>query len=1074
MKKIKIFFTALMLTGVSLALHAQGINVTGKVTDASNSEPVSFASIQIKGTTKGGSSLSDGTYSINAPSDAVLIFSSIGYKSVEVNVAGSAVHDVILEPDSEFLEETIVVAFGTSTKESFTGSATVVGSEQIEKVQSSNVVRSLEGAVAGVQMTTSTGTLGSTPTIVIRGVGSVNAGSSPLYVVDGVPYQGDLNNINPTDIESVTVLKDAASNALYGARGANGVIMVSTKKAKAGEAVINLDAKWGLNTKALQDYEYIKDPGTFYETRYNSLYYYYLNGGKTPEEANLKAASQVIGSSTDGGLGYLIYDVPEGMSFIGPDGKINPYAKLGRTISYQGTDYYLTSDDWVKELYKKSLRQEYNLNVSGTTGKASFFGSIGYYNDKGIVEAADMSRLSARLRADYQAKPWLKIGMNAGYSRFKYNNGNDDEGEAGSTGNVFSYAALVPCIYPVYIRTIDGNGNISIAHDEYGNLRYDFGAGDNAGLTRPNSTNSNALQTLTLNKNNSEGNAINGTAYVDITFLKDFKFSLNAGVGLDETRIIQTNNLYYGQFATNGGTIWVEHDRQFYYNFQQLLSWNHTFKGVHNVEALIGHENYQYDTYYVGGYKTNMFSNDVTELDAAVVDGQSTGSNKTRYLNEGYFIRAQYDYDNRIFASASFRRDATSRFDKERMWGNFWSVGAGWLIDREKWFRAPWVDMLKIKASVGSQGNDQIGNYRYTDLYSISNNQGQIAVAFGSKGNKNISWETATNFNTGVEFEFFGGMLSGSVEYFYRKTSDMLFFFRVPKSLGYSGYYDNIGDMRNSGVEIALQGSLIRNRDWEFTINANLTHYKNKVLRLPDEHKTATVEGYEGFIDDNRFVAEGLPRYEWYMRKWAGVDRNTGEAMWYKDVLNSNGDVIGKETTKNYSEATRYLCGDPTPKAYGGFGFNFRWKGIDASAQFTYQIGGLAYDSGYAALMGSPSSGNVDNVHKNILEAWTPENKDSNIPRYVYLDQYYASTSTRFLTSASYLNFQNAQIGYTLPQKWTSKAHISRLRIYVTCDNIWYLSHRKGFDPRYSLTGVTNYSHNSPVRTISGGINITF
>ena len=1074
MKKIKVFFTALMLAGASLTLCAQGLTVTGKVTDSSNSEPVSFASIQIKGTMKGGSTLSDGTYSISAPSDAVLIFSSIGYKSVEVNVAGSAVHNVVLEPDSEFLEETIVVAFGTSTKEAFTGSATVVGSEKLEKTQSSNVVRAIEGSVAGVQMTTSTGTLGSTPSIIIRGVGSVNASSTPLYVVDGVPYSGDLNNINPADIESVTVQKDAASNALYGARGANGVIMVTTKKAKAGEAVINLDAKWGLNTKALQDYEYIKDPGTFYETRYNSLYYYYMNNGSSPEVANQKAASVVAGPSNNGGLGYLIYDVPEGMSFIGPDGKINPYAKLGRTINYQGTDYYLTSDDWVKELYKRTLRQEYNLNVSGTTGKASFYGSIGYLNDKGIIEAADMSRLSARVRADYQAKPWLKVGLSAGYSKYHYNNGNTDEGEAGSTGNVFSYAALVPSIYPVYIRTIDENGNISIAKDDNGYKRYDFGAGDNAGLTRPNSTNSNPLQSLTLDKNHSEGNAINGTAYVDITFLKDFKFSLNAGVGLDEYRITETNNMFYGQFATNGGTIWVEHDRYWYYNFQQILSWNHTFKGLHNVDVLLGHENYQSESYTVGGYKTNLFSIETTELNGAVVDGQNAASNRSTYRNEGFFVRAQYDYDNRIFASASYRCDATSRFHKDYMWGHFWSLGAGWLIDREKWFNAPWIDMLKIKASVGSQGNDQIGNYRYTDLYSVSNNQGQIAIAFYSKGNKEISWETATNFNTGIDFEFFDGMLSGSVEYFYRKTSDMLFFFNVPTSLGYSGYYDNIGDMRNSGIEVALEASLFRNRDWEFSINGNLTHYKNKVLRLPDEHKTDTIEGYEGFISGTRFIAEGLPRYEWYMRKWAGVNHETGEALWYKDVLNSKGEVIGKETTTDYSNATRYLCGDPTPKLYGGFGFNFRWKGIDASAQFTYQIGGLCYDSGYAALMGSPTSGNVDNVHKNILEAWTPENKNSNIPRYVYLDQYYSSTSSRFLTSASYLNFQNAQIGYTFPQKWTSKAHISRLRVYATCDNIWYISERKGLDPRYSLTGVTNYAHNSPVRTISGGINITF
>ena len=1073
MKRIKLFVAAAAMFLAAASAWAQSV-VTGTVTDSSG-EALQGVAVFVEGSTNGSLTGPDGKYSVKVAPDATLTFSMLGFTTVAEPVGGRSVINVTLQDDSTVLDETIVVAFGTSTKEAFTGSAGVVNSDQISRVQNANVIKALEGSVAGVQMTTSSGTLGTTPTIVIRGVGSINAGNGPLYVVDGVPTPNTgIINLNPADIESMTVLKDAASNALYGARGANGVIMITTKRGKSGDATVNVDAKWGFNSKALQDYEYVKNPANFYEARYSALYYYYINGGKSPEAANRLAAEVVAGPSNDGGVGYQIYTVPEGQYFIGTNGKINPNATLGRIVPYNGTNYYLTSDDWMKEVYKPSFRHEYNVNVSGSTAKANFMASLGYLKDNGIIDNASMRRYSLRLKADYQAKKWLKVGGNASYAHYGFNNGNTDEGEDGSTGNVFSYAALVPCIYPVYIRFINSDGKPAIMSDEMGYKRYDYGAGDNAGLVRPNSTNSNALQTLTLDKESTEGNAVNGTGYADIILPLGFKIQLNGGIGLDEYRGTSMNNMYYGQFATNGGTLWKEHDRIIYYNLQQLLSWTYSF-GSHNVSVLLGHENYDYRTYMVGGYKTKLFSLDNDELNSAVVDGQSAESTRTQYLNEGYFARALYDYDNRIFASASFRRDASSRFHPKHRWGNFWSLGASWLIDREPWFNASWVDMLKIKASIGSQGNDSISNYLYTDRYSLSNNEGEIAIAFGGKGNENISWETNTNFNAGIEFDLFGGRLSGGFEYFYRKTSDMLFYFSVPRSLGYGGYYDNIGDMRNSGIELSLDGALVRTKDIELRLNANLTHFTNKVLRLPEKNKTQNIEGYPGYIDGSRYIGEGLPRYTWYMRDYAGIDHETGEALWYINEVDDDGNPTGKKvTTTDYSSADKYLCGDPTPKIYGGFGLSFQAYGFDLSAQFTYQVGGLCYDNGYANLVRNPATGNIDNIHRDVLNAWTPENKDSDFPRYVYLDQYYASTSSRFLISASYLNFQNAQIGYTFPAKWTEKIKVKRLRIYATCDNIWYVSKRKGLDPRYSLTGVTNSSHNSPVRTLSGGINITF
>ena len=1080
MKKIKLFFMAMAML-VSALAYGQNMTVTGVVSDSSTGDGIPYASIQLKGTMTGVSTDGEGHFSISVPADGVLIFSSVGYVSQEVNVAGKAKHDILLDPDTEALEETIVVAFGTATKESFTGSATVVKSDDIAKVQSSDATRALEGVVAGVQMTTSSGSLGSSPSIIIRGISSISAGSAPLYVVDGVPFSGDMNNLNSADIESMTVLKDAASNALYGARGANGVIMITTKKAKAGDAQVNFEAKVGLNTKALQHYDYIKDPATYYETHYNALYNYYRDKqGMSHLEANAKAATNVAGPVADGGLGYLIYTVPEGQAFIGTNGKLNPNATYGRIVNYNDQDYLLRGDDWMAETYKQSIRQEYNLNVSGTSGKASFFASFGYLNNKGIIDGADMYRYTARLKSDYQAKKWLKVGMNMGYTKFNWNNGNSDEGSAGSTGNMFSFAASMAPIYPVYIRDAQGN----ILKDQNGLLRYDYGNGDNAGMSRPNSPNSNALQLATLDMNNSEGNAFTGTGYTEISFLKDFTFTVNAGFGIDETRSRSVNNMYYGQFAPTGGTISVGHSRSYYFNFQQLLNWNRSF-GAHNVNVLLGHESYLSQSYSVSGYKTNLFSMDNTELNGAVVDGQNAASSRGEYNNEGYLARAQYDYDNRVFVSASYRRDASSNFHPDYRWGDFWSFGAGWLINHESWFNAPWVDMLKIKASIGSQGNDSIGSYRYTDLYSISNNEGQIAIAFGSKGNKEITWETNTNMNAGVDFDLFRGRLSGTVEYFYRKTSDMLFWFTVPASLGYSGYYDNIGDMRNAGVELALNGVIFNKQNFYWDVNFNATHYTNKITMLPEERKTRNIEGYEGYASGNKFIGEGLPLNTFLMKKYAGVDKTNGLPMWYQDEYELDADgnqvkdakgnpiVTGRKTTTDYSAATEYLCDNPTPLVYGGFGTSLRFYGFDVAAQFTYSIGGLTYDSGYAALVGAPSQPG-SNVHVDVLNAWSETNKDSDMPRYQYLDENINGTSDRFLVDASYLNIQNVQIGYTIPAKITKKIQISKLRVYASCDNVFYWSYRKGLDPRYSFTGSTNYANNSPVRTISGGLSITF
>ena len=1045
---------------------AQNRQISGTVSDA-NGHPVAGATVIVDGTSLGTTTNTAGEYTLSAPVNGTLVVTFVGFEPQQLPIAGKTRINVTMKEDAQAIDDVIVVAFGTAKKEAFTGSAAVIKSDEIAKVQTSNVATALIGRVAGVQTSSTSGDLGKTPSIRVRGFGSINAGKEPLWIVDGMPYEGDLNNLNTNDIESMTVLKDAASNALYGARGANGVIMVTTKKAKSGDAVVTIDAKWGVNSKALEEYDVITSPAQYYETHFKALYGYYAQ--TNPAAKAYALASSGLTSNGTGGLGYNVYTVPEGQALIGTNGKLNPNATLGRKIIYNGQEYWLTPDDWIDEAYQSAFRQEYNVNISGATERSSFYASLGYLDNTGIIKSSALERYTARLKADYQAKKWLKVGGNMSYAHFSSSNGNSNEGSASSTANIFAFSSQMPPIYPVYIR--DGSGRIMV--DDNGYQMYDYGDKGNAGLTRPLLPGANGLQTSWLNKKKAEGNAFSGSGFVDISLYKGLKLTVNGSTNIDETRTTYLNNQYYGQFAEAGGTISKYHTRDIAYNLQQILNYNETF-GKHNVGLMVGHEYYQKKYYYLSGTKSKLFSYDNEELGGAVVDGAGAHSYIDDYNSEGYFMRAQYDYAGRYFVSGSYRRDASSRFHPDHRWGNFWSVGAAWLLNQENWFDAPWVNMLKLKASYGSQGNDNIGNYLYTDTYSIENNNGEIAVLFGQKGNPNITWETNTNLNIGTEFGFWNNRLSGSVDFFNRKTSDMLFAFSVPSSLGYSSYYANVGDMVNRGVEVELNADLIRTKNVLWSFNLNLTHVKNEVTYLAPEHKSTTVEGYKGYIDGSYFVGEGLPLYTYYLRSYAGVDPETGASLWYKDVKGDDGKIT-RTKTSDYTSATRYLHDSAIPSVYGGFSTSVSAYGVDFSISFNYQIGGKVYDSGYASFMSSPYGTTVGtNYHKDILKAWTPENKGSDIPRLQYGDQYTTSVSDRFLTDASYLNISNINVGYTLPSKITQKFGVQKLRVYLACDNVVYWSKRQGLDPRYSFTGATNFSNYSPIRTISGGVTVQF
>lgn len=1104
MKRIALFLTCLF--AVASLATAQTTKVTGTVVSAEDGEPIPGASVVIEGTKQGVVTDAEGKFTLTGiPAET---------KRLQISCAGMIPQMVKVKPyiaisletDNKALDEVMVVAYGTATKAAFTGSATVVGADKIEALQSTNALDALTGHVAGVELYNPTGDpTNNNPTIRIRGIGSLNAGTSPLLVVDGTPYGGDMNTINTNDIESMTVLKDAAATSLYGARGANGVIAITTKKGKAGQgAKVTLDAKWGSNGRAQRDYVTVKNPGHYYETYYQSLRNYATNTlGYNAADANI-FANQNLTAGNGYGLYMNIYDVPEGQYLIGSNGRLNPNARMGNIVTGEsGQEYLLTADDWLKEAYNHGLRQEYNVSVSNATDKSNFYASFGYLNNDGITHNSSYESLTGRLKADLQAKPWLKVGGNMSYTHYNAE-GMLEDGSSNSSANIFAIATHIAPIYPMYIR--DGQGLIMT--DSNGLPMYDWADkkaqkdyAEAAGV-RPYLPGSNAVQQQMLDRNTWEGNAMNATGFLEIRFAKDFKFTSTNTMNLDESRSTSLTNPYYGNYASSNGIVGKGHARTWSYALQQLLTWGHQY-GKHDVDAMLGHEWYRGRYYTLSASKSNMFDPTNYELAGAVTDGSNANSYTTDFNTEAYFARAQYNYAQKYFLSAQYRREASSRFSSEdgRWWGNFYSVGAAWDISQEKFMKdQKIVNFLKYKLSYGELGNDNIGSYLYTNRYSIGNSGGNAAATISSaKGNKDITWETTGEMNTGIEFGLWNNRLSGGIEYYWRKTRDMLYSFSLPVSYGFTGYYDNIGDMLNHGVEVELNADIFRTKNFTWNVGVNFSHFKNKITFMPDDKKTTTAytldgKEYHGYASGNMFIGEDLCRSTYYMAEYAGIYTQetaaltgetydpslAGSSMWWKDVYDAEGNRTGeKVTTTKYSDATKYLSGNIVPKLYGGFNTRFDVYGFDLTFDFAYQIGGKVYDNDYATFMGSPTSnGKGDNFHADLLNAWTPENTSTDIPRLQWGDEYSNGRSTRFLTKGSYLSLQNLSFGYTLPSDLVRKAKIDKVRVYLNASNVWLWSKRQGLDPRTAMTslsyGQSVISYYSIVRTISAGVNVTF
>lgn len=1064
-------------------------HVFGTVVD-SNGEPVIGAAIRVDGTNTGTVTDLDGKFSIPAPADSRLLISFIGMKSKTVKAGRNL--QIVLESDNTQLNEVMVVAFGTQTKSSFTGSASVVGTKDLSKKITTNVADALVGSVPGLQLTGASGQPGASQgSIHIRGIASMYANTDPLIIVDGAPYSASLSNIPQDDIESVTVLKDAASAALYGARGASGVILITTKRGDNQKPLVNAEVKFGSTSRSIQDYETITDPAQFMEVYYKQFYNYeFYSKGLSAHDANAWVNNHMI-TDQNFGLQYNPFTVPQGQTLIGLDGKINPNATLGRSYKYGDETYYVLPDNWKDAAYKNGSRQEYNVNVSGGSQKGSFYTSLGYLNEDGIIDKSSFNRFTGRLKADYQVRDWLKVYANVGYVNSSMESNPNLTNESMGSTNLGYYTQYISPIYPLYVRTLDANGNPVIRTDSWGNPQYDYGvpASNFPGQgTRLFLTTGNPIGANHYNENLTDRNQFQGQFSFDVNFTSWLKFNSINSLNFDLLETSSYGNPFYGPSAGDNGTIDKSKQSVMRQNYTQTLNFHKTYD-LHDVQLMLGHEWYKIHTSYLKSLAKGGFSPDIKEINA-FTDRYDAYSYLSNYNVEGYFGNALYNYDQKYFAQASYRRDASSRFDKKHRWGDFWSVGGAWLISKESFFKdldATWVDNLKLKVSIGQQGNDGIGDFNYAERYTLNKGEGTMLPTFASIGNQNITWETTSNFNVGVEFGLFGNRLNGEFNYYNKKTSDLLFWLSIPESYGARGYYGNVGDIRNRGLELMLNADIIRTKDIRWNVTGNISHNATKILKL-DPSKTMN---YGGFSESNQTVnvrmwyQEGGPLYNAMLPEYAGVNES-GEALYWVDQAIkddpklSNSSKPGTQhsyTTTDWNSASYYAQGSLLPKANGGFSTSLEIYGFDVNAAFDYQLGGKVYDNGYARLMTNvDTKGTGYTYSKDILNSWSPNNMSSNIPRFQYMDKYTTARSTRFLTSARYLNFQSCSVGYTLPISMSKKFMASRLRIYVQGQNLLFWSARKGLDPRYTFAGTNTTGINSyaPVRTIMGGVQVTF
>lgn len=1062
--------------------------VTGVVNDANNF-PESDVEVTVKGTDKVTYTDENGNFNIDAKVGDTLVINGKEFK-VTSNNLGALRYSTTENVD---LGEVVVTGYGQVNRETFVGTASEVKGDVLNRKNVSNVSQALAGEVAGVRVINTSGQPGSDATIRVRGFGSVNGNRNPLYVLDGVPYDGTLSSINPEDIENLTVLKDATATAIYGARGTNGVIVITTKKGKKDSSEIVLEQKTGVNVSFLPRYDVIKSPEQYTELAWQSMYNYAKYGGAGA--AGQADPTAYANANLFGGNGISTAYNP-----WNADGKdlIDPATGKFRN----GVSRKYNPENWEDYGFQTSIRNETNLSISGGSGKTQYYTSFGYLNDEGYLINSKFERYSTRLGVTHQAKDWLTGSLNIGYAHSKSKN----NGQSADSGSIFWFVDNIPSIYPLFLR--DANGNI-VEDTRYGGPRYDYGDEHAAG-GRGFGLGTNAIADALYGKDVSLRHEMNANAYLKADILPYLSFETRLGGNFNTRSRAQVDSKYYGPSATadtQGSITKYDYDT-FNYTFLQMLKFDKRF-GKHNVSAFIAHEStdYRYEIFYAS--KKNMILDGSTDLNAAT-DVISAQSYRLEWGLESYFANLAYDFDGKYLFTANVRRDGSSRFiNKDQQWGTFGSVGAGWVISRENFLKdSRAVKLLKLKASygvVGDQGG--VGYYPGYGKYQAFPLNGEQATYFDNIGYPDLTWEKSKIFQTGIEFAFLkNSMISGSVDFYSKTTDNLIFDRRTPISLGYAIMKVNGGKLLNQGIEFTLNTDFIKTKDAFLSLSINGEILKNEITEMPYDPITGTnklidVQGSFGW-------AKGKSIYDYYMADWAGVNQANGRGQWVQYFVDNDGDgVFGagdtnirnlhdfqsknpdanitKGVTENYANASlAYVGKSAIPDIRGGFTLNAGYKGFSLSTQFLYSIGGYAYDGAYASLMSNRNIGS-NNWHKDMLNSWNDasynQNTTSDVPRLSngmiisgQNDTQFTSVSSRFLTKSDYLALNNVKFGYEFTKEMLSRTGLAGLNLFVSGDNLWITTKRKGFNPSTSENGGSDTYRYSPLTTFTFGVRAKF
>ena len=1090
MKKLSMMLAGLFLSvGISLAQT----KVTGTVVSYEDNEPIIGATIQVVGNAGVGTITDyDGNFTLDVPEGMkTLRITYVGMEPLEVAVSTKTLR-IQLRNDVHTLDEVVVVAYGTQKKTSLTGSIQEVKSEAIELRPTSSVASALEGSVTGVQVNSTVGAPGEDPQIRIRGVGTVNGSSSPLYILDGVPYSGSISDLNPQDIESMSVLKDAASAALYGNRASNGVILITTKKGKQGKMNITFDVKQGTYSRGIAEYDRL-GAREWMEAQWLNMKNNRMAAGDDAATAGAYASKHLIADR----LQLNIFDKADEALFTA-DGKLVSDARIKGTY---GEDL-----DWYKQAIGHGYRQEYNFNANGATEKSDYLVSLGYLDEQGYLKTSGFDRLSARLSGNIQPAEWLKVGVSLNATHQNFNAG---YGTGNANTNPFNFCRKISPIYPVHAHNLT-TGEYYL--DGMGNLMYDGGSYiDPDGQvvhTRNQYPDRHIIWENQLNTDKIIRNTVNSIAYANIILPYNFTLSLKGSLNLSN----DSENKYYsaviGDGKANNGRLRRTDVRQKNYTFQQQLHWRQEF-GVHSVDALLGHESYKLTRNYMASGKDSEIVPNLTNLLNFTQFAQLYDYNDN-YALESYLGRVRYGYDSRYNIEFSFRRDGSSRFAKNARWGNFWSTGASWVISNEKFMKQyDWVNFLKLRADYGEVGNDSgSGLYGYMALYQQDVHAGKGAYYISQLPNEDLKWETGQSWGVAIEGRLFN-KLNFNVEYFDRRNKDLIFNVYNPLSAGATDTTTpqsvttmNLGTISNHGVEISGDMDVYKSKNWSVNVGASITFEKNKVVKLPEQNR-------DGIIDGTKKIVEGMDRYQFYTYTWEGVNTKNGLSLYkfngdeyfFTDGGTTYGNPAGTEITgsqKNavvvidgtpYSYLTTYgkreFHGSAMPTAYGSFNFSVSYKAFSLYTLFTYQLGGKVMDSNYQLLMNSQSTPTA--LHKDVLKGWTAEQATatdaiyrngvpmlSDAPVIVSgLEADLNSTSSRWLTSASYLILKNINLSYQLPKELVRKAGIENVMLTLTCENLFTLTSRKGMNPQQNFAGTQSATFVTP-RIFSAGVNIKF